>query len=182
MQVSAWLVVIASYKRSIRPLSGLLAGPSGVVLLVAGLALLPATWVVVHKYRTRGSDPRRFGLTVALNVVPILLFLAAGEITVRLLSRSTPRGLMFAGTVLLPHRWSDVVTRTSAILDRVGVTRSYLVPDDRLGWVVGSDRRSADGLYFSSVEGIRSQRPGVAFAENPARRRVALVGDSFTFA
>jgi hypothetical protein len=181
MQVSGWLVVIASYKGSIPPLSVLLAGPSGVVPFVAGAALLLATWIVVHKYRTRWRDPRRFGLTVALNVVAVLVFLGAGEITVRLLSRSTPRGLMFGDTVLLPHQWSDVVKRNGAIRDRVGA-RSYLVADDHLGWVVGSDRRSADNRYFSSVEGIRSQRPGVAFAKGLARRRVALVGDSFTFA
>jgi len=182
LEVSAWLAVVASYRKSIWPLSGFLASPSAVVFLVACLVLLFATAVVVHRYRTRRRhDPRRFGLTVALNVVPVLLFLTAGEVTVRLLSRATPRGPVFARTVLLPHQWADVVKRNTAILERVGVTSSYLVPDAHLGWVVGPDRRSADGRYFSSVEGIRSRQSGVAFAERPGRRRVALVGDSFTF-
>ncbi len=174
--------MVASYKRSIRPLPGFLVSASGVVFLVAFLALLCATAVVVHKYRTRRRhDPRRFGLTVALNVFPGLLFLTTGEVTVHLLSRPTPQGLLFANTILLPHQWADVVKRNTAILERVGFTSSFLVPDAHLGWVVGPDRRSADGLYFSSVEGIRSQQPGVAFTERPGRRRVALVGDSFTF-
>ena len=36
-------------------------------------------------------------------------------------------------------------------------------------------------IYFSSAEGLRSPRTGIAFARQPARRRIALVGDSFTF-
>ena len=50
-----------------------------------------------------------------------------------------------------------------------------------LGWTVGRSRRGQDGLYFSSVEGIRSPRLGMAFADVPAKRRIAIVGDSFTF-
>jgi hypothetical protein len=38
-----------------------------------------------------------------------------------------------------------------------------------------------EGIYLSSREGIRSPRAGMAFAGIPARFRVALVGDSFTF-
>lgn len=38
-----------------------------------------------------------------------------------------------------------------------------------------------DGIYVSSREGIRSPRIGLSFAGIPARFRVALVGDSFTF-
>jgi len=38
-----------------------------------------------------------------------------------------------------------------------------------------------DNIYLSSVEGIRSPRVGMSFATIPAKRRIALVGDSFTF-
>ena len=55
------------------------------------------------------------------------------------------------------------------------------MPDERLGWAINPGRRTADGLYFSSAEGLRSPEPGVAFRDRRARHRVALVGDSFTF-
>ena len=63
--------------------------------------------------------PRRFGLTIALNLVPVLLLLAIGEATVRLMSQHTPRGLVFAKTVLLPHSWRDVAARNEAVLARL---------------------------------------------------------------
>ena len=37
------------------------------------------------------------------------------------------------------------------------------------------------GIYLSSVEGLRSPRVGMSFAGIPAKRRIAIVGDSFTF-
>jgi len=36
-------------------------------------------------------------------------------------------------------------------------------------------------IYQSSAEGLRSARAGTTLASEPARRRIALVGDSFTF-
>ena len=120
-------------------------------------------------------------LTVALNVVPVLLVLVGGELAVRMLSRPTTRGPVFMGTNLLPWQWSDVVAQNEAILREAAANGSFLMPDERLGWVINPGRRTADGLYFSSVEGLRSPRPGVAFAHRRARHRVALVGDSFTF-
>ena len=36
-------------------------------------------------------------------------------------------------------------------------------------------------IYQSSAEGLRSARAGIALVREPARRRIALVGDSFTF-
>lgn len=38
-----------------------------------------------------------------------------------------------------------------------------------------------EGIYLSSAEGIRSPQAGMSFARIPAGRRIALVGDSFTF-
>jgi hypothetical protein len=122
---------------------------------------------------------------VLLNLVPVLIAVATGEIAVRLLAHPTSRGLAVMDTALLPRAWSDVVARNSAILERAMVdgtwVGSYLVPDDLLGWTVGRDRRSADGLAFSSREGIRSGQPGLALADRLARYRIAIVGDSFTF-
>ena len=178
LEASAWLAVVASYGSGAR---ALLAFPTGVVFLVACLATLAASVIIVRRYRARAGAPRRFGLTIALNLVPVLLLLAIGEATVRLMSQPTPRGLVFAKTVLLPHSWRDVAARNEAVLARLRAEGSHLAPDGLLGWVLGPDRRSADGLYMSSVEGIRSARKGDAAATRPSRQRVALVGDSFTF-
>jgi hypothetical protein len=179
LEAAAWLAVIASYKTPVRSLLTFPPRASGVVFLVAGLTLLSAAAVLVRRYRAGGR--RRFGFTVALNLVPVLLLVAAGEMTVRLMSSTTPRGLMIGNTVLLPHRWRDVAERNEAILGRLRSQGSHLAPDSLVGWVLGPDRRSADGRYSSSVEGIRSPGKGDALAARRSRHRVALVGDSFTF-
>lgn len=46
---------------------------------------------------------------------------------------------------------------------------------------MGPNRRSANGLYYSSSEGVRASREGVSFANVTKSTRIALVGDSFTF-
>lgn len=38
-----------------------------------------------------------------------------------------------------------------------------------------------DDIYFSSAEGLRSARIGTAFAKTRRKRRIAIIGDSFTF-
>jgi hypothetical protein len=50
-----------------------------------------------------------------------------------------------------------------------------------MGWTVGPHRRSSDGLYWSSSEGIRAPQEGVSFAQLREKTRIALVGDSYTF-
>jgi hypothetical protein len=152
--------------------------PTAVVVALGGLAAVSAVAVAA---RCRGGRARRVGLTLALNLVPVVLALGAGELAVRALARPTPRGVAVMGQPLLPWRWEDAVAHNRAILARAAASGSYLVADDRLGWVVGKSRRSANGLYASSAEGLRSARPGEVLADRPARHRVALVGDSFTF-
>lgn len=86
LEASAWLAVVASYGSGAR---ALLAFPTGIVFLAACLAALAAFAVIVRSYRSPGA-PRRFGLTIALNLVPVLLLLAIGEATIRLMSEHTP--------------------------------------------------------------------------------------------
>ena len=49
------------------------------------------------------------------------------------------------------------------------------------GGVARSGASSGEGIYLSSAEGIRSPQAGMSFETMPVRRRIALVGDSFTF-
>jgi hypothetical protein len=111
----------------------------------------------------------------------VVLAFTTAEFVIRMFSVSTPEGPMFVNTLLLPRSWENVVARSQAILAKASVQGSYLVYDNRLGWTVGHSRRSENGLYFSSLEGIRSPRIGMAFTGAPAERRIAVVGDSFTF-
>ena len=85
------------------------------------------------------------------------------------------------GRVLLVGDARDPWLNRDALKQAPSAT-SYFVPDDLLGWTVGRNRQSNDGLYFSSSEGIRSNGPNVSYAARRPRYRVATVGDSFTFA
>jgi len=181
-EVSALLVLVVTHKKPIGALLVRPAGVTGLPLLIAGPLLLGAAGVIVYRWATRARrDARRFGLTVALNLVPVLVLLGACEIAVRLLAVRTPRGPVFMERTLLPWTWADVLAHNGALLERTSLKGSYLVADETLGWVIRPDRRSADDRYFSSVEGLRSSRPGEVFAARAPRRRVAIVGDSFTF-
>jgi len=182
VEISALLLLVGAGRATARSLPASLSRPLGALLATAGLAIIVGALAIVQRYRTRARrHPRQFGLTVLLNLVPLLLLLAGGEIAVRSLSHPSPRGPTFMNMPLLPWAWSDVVSHNRALLERTSVKGSYLVADSLLGWAIGPSRRSADGLYFSSVEGLRSPEPGAVFAGRRARHRVAIVGDSFTF-
>ena len=53
--------------------------------------------------------------------------------------------------------------------------------DDTLGWTVGPNRKSEDGLSETSAEGLRSATQGEVLRNGLGDCRVALVGDSFTW-
>ena len=125
---------------------------------------------------------REFRLKAAAVAVALAVALVLAEAAARLLSSPTPDGrTALAGVPLPPRSWEATVARNREILRRAPPGTSYFVADELLGWTVGASRTGRDGLYASSVEGIRSARPGAAYAAERRPRRVALVGDSFTF-
>jgi hypothetical protein len=134
---------------------------------------------IVRGHRRLG--PRLFGLTLATNALTVVMLLATAEIGIRLFATPTPVGTSFANTVLLPKDWDQVRRRNAGLLKNAPANISYFVSDDLLGWTVGRSRRSADGLYLSSAEGIRSPRSDTVYADRRASHLVAAVGDSFTF-
>ncbi|MEO6554858.1 MAG: SGNH/GDSL hydrolase family protein, partial [Nitrospiraceae bacterium] len=67
------------------------------------------------------------------------------------------------------------------LLDKAGARPPFYVYDDLMGWTVGPNRRSENGLYYSSSERIRAPHEGVSFAQLKEKTRIALVGDSYTF-
>ena len=82
--------------------------------------------------------------------------------------------------------WTVGVSRRSGDYN-LNASREYLAdlrsrfPRDSRALLKLSEPESREGIYLSSSEGIRSPRAGMSFVGSPARDRVAIVGDSFTF-
>jgi hypothetical protein len=146
------------------------------------LVLVVSSFLIV--YVLRNIIPlrtRQFSAILVLNLCTVVVMFALTETVVRVFTVSTLAGENFANTLLLPRSWENFAARNRAILAKASTSGSYFVYDSLLGWTIGRSRRNEDGLYFSSVEGMRSPRVGMAFADVPAKHHVAIVGDSFTF-
>jgi hypothetical protein len=155
--------------------------------LSIGAALLVVLLVSVGAARVRSAGPvalRALGLAVVTNLLSLVLLAAGLEVSMRATAEPTPEGLRI-GNVLVPPSWTELVARSERVLGGREAwdywPAAYFVFDPQLGWTVGPDRATDDGLNFSSVEGIRSARPGERLADRRARARVALVGDSNAF-
>jgi hypothetical protein len=173
------LLALALYRLGDRALLPSLGSfPAQLAIASAFLALAS---VVVILARLRGRRAARAGPTLALNLVGVGLAFGAAEGTVRLLARPGPDAMTLFGETLLPRSWQAVVLRHEAILARVREEGAFYVADPELGWTVGASRESANGLYRSSAEGLRSGVVGISQRDGPAHRRVALLGDSYTF-
>ncbi len=102
---------------------------------------------------------RAFSRALATNLSIGLVALLLLEGAVRIAARTTPDGLV-VGPVAIRPTWSELTAESRAVL--AGAVRwdtwdpAYLVPDPQLGWTVAPDRRSADGLYASSRDGMRT--------------------------
>lgn len=143
---------------------------------VGALAILVASLFVV--VRLRGAGLSR---ALGLNLLSAGLALGGAEAALRLLARDTIDGEAVAGTTLYPRDWAKLARARLATLARRDAETSFLVPDAELGWVPGPSRASPDGLYASSAEGVRAPSPDTRYRDATAAKRVALVGDSFTF-
>ncbi|MDH5194839.1 MAG: hypothetical protein OEW32_14225, partial [Nitrospira sp.] len=177
------VLALAISMKGDRSVTSFLTGQAGWVFLLAlGVAAL-TTSVIVRQYMTSyrvGSSHLR--LTVALNLMMVLVILVTGEVTVRLGTTVVRDGEEWRSRVLLPRNWGQVTAFYQQLLTSGGGRRlTYLTYDDVMGWTLGPNRKSANGLYYSSVEGIRAPREGVSFAKTSTKTRIALVGDSFTF-
>ena len=157
-------------------LSAGLALFAGAGVLVGALALIGRAYV-----RRTSAGSRGFGFTVAMNVITVALVLIPFEIALRLLSRESADAPIFGDALLLPRSWDKAVAHYRQLDETAGIL-AYLVYDESLGWTVGTNRRSGDGIHFSSAEGLRAATPAAVFPRTTERRRIAVVGDSFAFA
>jgi hypothetical protein len=82
---------------------------------------------------------------------------------------------------LLPKSWHALTAHNQKLLTQAEASPTFHMYDEVLGWTIGPNRRSADGLYYSSAEGLRAPHEGVSFTKHTRKTRIALVGDSYTF-
>lgn len=175
-------LLMGMYMKGDRPFAVFLSSKPGMVVLLTIAAFFIAGAAIIHQYlASKRSSSRHFRLIVTMNLVTVLLILIIGEIALRAGSRNSKEGETIGKVMLMPKDWKTVASHYRQLLDQVGGDLSYLVYDDLIGWTVGPNRRSADGLYLSSSEGIRAPHEGVTSAEISGKTRIALVGDSFTF-
>jgi hypothetical protein len=182
LECASLLTGFAIYKRGGRPLSVFLSNPAGVAMVAGVLAIAMSSVVVLRRLLNPPSSPSRWIVKhIAVNLSTLAVMLATAEVAIRILTVDTSEGQRFANTLLVPRSWTHVSSSCRAVLAKATLQGSYLVFDDLLGWSVGRNRRSENGLYASSLEGIRSREAGTRFTDGPAKRRIAIVGDSFTF-
>jgi hypothetical protein len=155
---------------------------SGIVFLCASGVFLVSGAVFVRRYlEHRRSPSRSFHLIVAMNVITVVLTWVTAEIAVRVVVRSY-YGYEAIGTLVLkPKSWDAIKGHYQKLIRKQRGDLSYQVYDPLLGWTIGPSRLSADGLYWSSPEGIRAPDGNTSFARNAELVDIALLGDSFTF-
>jgi hypothetical protein len=159
--------------------------PAGLALW-AGTATALAAAVSLRRQwrRSTGTARRAAVLALAGNGLAVALAVLGAEAALRLWAARTPEEVR-VGTLRLPRTWAETRAHNRQLIRKAtaagGWWESYFVADSLLGWSIGANRRSRNGLYYSSLEGLRSSGPDVAFATQTPRRRIALVGDSYTF-
>ena len=182
LELSLAVVVIALYMKGARPFEVFLSTMPGRALIIAIPVCVLAGIVIVLQYvAARRASSRHFRLVVGLNLMTVIVGLFVGETTVRLGVHSSSEGEVFGTTVLKPKSWETVSAEYQKMLDQASGDLTYLEYDEVMGWTVGRNKRSTNGLNASSAEGIRAPHQGVSFAEVTGKTRIALVGDSFTF-
>ncbi|MCG8588167.1 MAG: hypothetical protein MJE66_02670 [Proteobacteria bacterium] len=119
---------------------------------------------------------------LALLFVGTIVFLL-GEVFVRVLARTDADGNTWVRRwQLRPHQLPVESVRQRVADYRKRAAEAYLIDDPQTGWRVGPRRRSANGLYQSNAQGLRSAGVDADTPLQPTagRTRVALFGASFT--
>ena len=124
---------------------------------------------------------RRFALILTAYLLVAFAVFAVGEVAIRLLVKPTKYGVALGSMHLAPKDWDAGRAHLREVWEKGSGELSYQVYDAQLGWKLGPNRRGADGLYFSSLEGIRAPSPDVSFGDLPPKRLIAVLGDSYAF-
>jgi hypothetical protein len=149
--------------------------------MVAVLGLLVASGVLVRFLCGSQGRNRDRRYAVIMSLLVIVLVGGLSEAVLRIAAVERHNGTFVGNFHLLPRQWREYADRNWAVLVRASQLKPFIVSDDTLGWRVGPNRKSEDGLYASSAEGLRSATQGEVLRNGLGDCRVALVGDSFTF-
>jgi hypothetical protein len=158
---------------------------AGATMLVGiGVASAAILVLIVLFMRGRPGSARAMVVAIGANLITVSISFVVAEGLLHMIATPGVTGVKI-GAVDLPSTW-DHIRRENLLLMRSATptgtwVEPYIVSDPELGWTNGPNRTSADGLYASSVEGIRTAVAGVTLAERTPSYRVAIVGDSYTF-
>ena len=179
------LLILSSlivYRISGDPAQSLWSGRLRWVTLVCLLGALAAASLFALAYKRSAHDRKSFRLLLALNMSAGLACLGLAEVSLRIIVQPDPLGVRVGEMPLVPYDWKAFTSANLSYLKRIRSDTSFHVADPLLGWTVGSSRESQDGVYKSSTEGLRSMNRGESLVSKQFAHRVALFGDSFTFA
>jgi len=181
-EVSMAVIPMPVYMKGDRSFAVFLPSKRGMVLCLAlGTLVITGAVIINQCLLNKRLLSRHVSLIVAMNLVTVIVMIVTAEIAIRAASHSSVEGETVGGVVLRPKSWQAVAQHYRQLIDRRGGDLSYLMYDDVMGWTIGPNRRSANGLYRSSSEGIRAPEEGISFPLSTGKTRIALVGDSFTF-
>jgi hypothetical protein len=148
---------------------------------LAGAAVL-ACIIGLTCYRQWRAGSKKCLLGLAMNVLVVGTMVLTAEVALRLAAvGDTAYDTKLGKYRLYPRQWDKVVATYKAVLAKAQLHPTYLVSDETLGWTVAPNRKSENGLYVSSAEGLRSAVQGVSLKDGARACRIALVGDSYTF-
>ena len=175
-------IAMALYMKGERSFTAFLLSKPGMMLLGATVGFVIGGTGISSQYLAykRASSPH-FSLIVTMNLITIMLMLLTGEVLTRTLSRSSIEGDILGRRTLIPKSWNTLAHHNQRVLNEARSRPTFYVYDSLLGWTLGRNRRSVNGLYYSSFEGMRAPHEGVTFSKTSQKRRIALVGDSYTF-
>jgi hypothetical protein len=183
VEAAVFLVAAGLYK-TVSYDSNILGTKGGVALFAGGVGLIISlAYLGWQVHRSGPSRVRTFIVGFTTNLLSVLMALLLAETVVRLAAKQTENGIA-VGSVNVRPTWPELVAQSRRVLGDIaswGGRPSFFIFDPELGWTVGRNRQSSDGLYFSSFEGIRSPGPNIRMADERPRFRVALIGDSNAF-
>ena len=183
LEAAGVLSLFALYRWSAKaePLASLLT-VWGILFMASAASGIFLIWFIVRRcYQLQRAGVRTWMLGVASNLLVVGLLAVTTEAALRYLVVLKSFDEELAGFPLLPRQWKKVTAAYDAVLTKAESQPTYLVPDPILGWTIAPSRKSENGMYLSSVEGVRSAEQGVVMKADAATCRIALIGDSFTF-
>jgi hypothetical protein len=192
---AALLFILLIYRYS--PMDGLglfLESASGsVCLFVAVLMAATPFGLAYHLRRLTPMCRRQAALAMAMNFITVAVLVLGGEGTIRLLLKIEAKPRSWTLNIPKLQSWERISERFRSAIDEHTSKPPYHEYDPMLGWTIGKSRRSSDGIYSSSIEGLRSPEPGirlitwsqsvpVGVLAHPKPYRLALMGDSLPLA